>query len=362
MKRSSNSRGFALPMAIFVIAFATMSIAAAFTIVSSERRVLDNTAAQTDALELAQSGLNQYLINRRTLGFTTSPPAASESTRVTLTGGYVDVVAKQIRPSIGNAPAMYVVRAKGTSTAPTYSKTPLGQRQVASYAKWQPGNMKVRGGWMSLTGLLKNGTAGSLSGIDGCGQAPTVAGVSVPEPPGFDATGNFTPTGSPAVEDLGAPHDAVDSIHVDWENIRTGQAFAADITIPGGAWPSFADPNYWPTILVNGDFSLPGSGRGTLIVTGNLTISGSATWNGIVMVGEKMTSNGNNSVLGATMTGLDVLLAGNPDVAASEIGQDATGNGNKTFQYNSCNVKNALQRFGSLQVFRNAWMDNWSSY
>ena len=67
----------------------------------------------------------------------------------------------------------------------------------------------------------------------------------------------------------------------------------------------FSDPDYSPIIHVAGDFSLPTTGRGILIVTGGgLTLSGNRTWEGIVMVGEHATSNGNNKVYGATYTGL----------------------------------------------------------
>src|SRR5207237_845790 len=75
-----------------------------------------------------------------------------------------------------------------------------------------------------------------------------------------------------------APTLMADSVRIDWAGLAGGTALTPDITIPPGAWPSFSNPSYWPTILVKGDFALPGNGHGTLIVTGSLTISGNITW------------------------------------------------------------------------------------
>jgi hypothetical protein len=76
---------------------------------------------------------------------------------------------------------------------------------------------------------------------------------------------------------------------------------------------------------------------------------------GIVLVGGVLTSNGNNTVMGATITGLNVKTGTN-------VAQEAVGNGNKTYQYHSCNIASALNHIGSLQRIKNGWTDTWSSY
>ena len=97
-------------------------------------------------------------------------------------------------------------------------------------------------------------------------------------------------------------------------------------------------------------------GRGILIATGDLTISGSELWQGVVLVGGKLTSNGNNTVSGATISGLNVKLG--MSVPMSDV-----GNGTKTFQYNSCHIASAMQAFGgSLHILENTWLDNWAAY
>jgi len=132
---------------------------------------------------------------------------------------------------------------------------------------------------------------------------------------------------------------------------------SADVVIPGSTWPSFASADYWPVIYVDQatSWNLPGSGRGMLIVRNDMAIGGSIQWDGIILVGGALISNGNNTVNGALVTGLNVLLG--QAVPPSNI-----GNGTKTYRYDSCNVENAMQKFNGLAPLRNAGADNWASY
>jgi hypothetical protein len=230
---------------------------------------------------------------------------------------------------------------------------PAAERTVAQYVYWQSNPIRVLAGWTSVTGLDKNGNSGSLSGNDGCGAQPAVAGVAVGSP-GY--TGHTGPTsGSPPIQNLGTQQQAYQATGIDWPGIVNGNAITPDITIPPGSWPSFASPGYWPVIKIVGSYTLPGDGRGTLIVTGDLTISGNKTWNGVILTGGNLTSNGNNTVQGAVISGLNVGLG-------QVVSQGAVGNGNKTYQYNSCMIASAAARFAALRIYPNAWLDNWSTY
>lgn len=142
---------------------------------------------------------------------------------------------------------------------------------------------------------------------------------------------------------------------MDWAGIVNGTSLTPTLTIPPATWPSFADTSYWPVIKVTGDLSLPGNGRGVLIVTGNFTMSGSVQWDGVLLVGGRITSSGNNTVRGVIVSGLNAKLG--MAVPESDI-----GSGTKTFQYNSCLAQRALQPFQGLVPMDNAWADNWASY
>jgi hypothetical protein len=91
-----------------------------------------------------------------------------------------------------------------------------------------------------------------------------------------------------------------------------------------------------------------------IIADSNFTISGSNMWDGIVLIGGKLTSNGNNTTSGATFAGLNYQLGGNP--AASSDDSDA--NGQKTYVYNSCNVSKAAAGLRTYKQITNSWLDN----
>jgi hypothetical protein len=156
---------------------------------------------------------------------------------------------------------------------------------------------------------------------------------------------------------MGAQADANALIKIDWKGIVAGTSLTPDITLPGGAWPNFADPNYWPVIYIDqaAAWSLPASGRGMLVVRRNMIINGSLNWDGIILVGGSLSSSGNNNVSGAVVTGLNMILG--EVVTPSDL-----GNGNKTYTYDSCKVASAAARFTGLSALRNTSADNWQSY
>ena len=356
MAGTGAQRGVAMPAVMFTMLVLAILVAAGSAALGSERRVNANDEAAVAAFALAQTGLETFIAQRASYGFTATPPAASESTRITVGGGYADVILKRMRSDSLAGRYGYVLRSHGVSTVRALSGTPQAERTVSEYTVWIPGTMQVLAGWTSITGLHKSGGSNLGSGYDQCGNQ-AVAGVAVPTSPGYTQSGGgVAVNGQPRVRNVAAtPSQMADSVKIDWAGLSTGTAVTPDITIPPGSWPSFSDPNYWPTILVNGNFYLPSSGQGTLIVTGALTMSGTITWNGIVLVGDNLTSNGTNGVNGATVTGLNVKLG-------SIISQNDIANGVKTFNYNSCNVAKALGRWGQLVGYTNAWVDNWPTY
>jgi hypothetical protein len=244
---------------------------------------------------------------------------------------------------------------------------PPAERIVAQYATWRQTQINVPGGWSSITGLKKNGGSGTLSGTDACGVKPAVAGVAVPNTasdgsPGYDQNGGSSvPTGTPPITYLGTVQQAADAIDIDWAGIVGGNVVASHYLINTtvsptvGSFPTSTQMNDWPVIKVTGDYSLPSSGKGTLIVSGNLTISGSKQWDGIILMGGTLTSNGNNTVYGAVVTGLNVKLG-------MAVGVSDVGNGTKLYQYHSCDIASAQSQFAGLQRIPNGWADNYPSY
>ena len=292
-------RAFALPTVILVMLILVGALASGFGMLTSERGADDAAIQSQAAAALAETGLQQGLRNRPGLGLS-AVPGASDSVRLALTGGYADIVTTRLRAASGT----------------------------------------------------------------------TVAAVAVPDVPGY--SGSLTPlTGTPKVQSLGATAAAASTtVPFDWADIVSGNAITPDFLSDylGNGFPTtgwFAsNGSSWPTIIVNNgpspnrEFTLSSFGRGLLIVYGDLRLNGnSAGWNGIIITGGKIRSNGSNQVSGATITGLNVKLG--YAVTATDVDELM---GTKRYLYNSCNVGSALNSLGALRVYQNSWANTFPSY
>lgn len=387
--------GFALPMAILVIAFLTVTIAVAYAATSAERLTNDSQRTESKAYMIAQAGLESFMARRNEPGFCKVcglPPAVTfESTYVPLKTGIAYVVARQLRPGDLTKPAIYLLRSRGVDTSSNSIRGGLksaqqAERTVAQLVYWNVNQVNVLSGWTSTSGLNKMGSSGTISGVDnnagtatGCpAHHADVAGIAIPSGD-YSVNGNFTPQGNPPVQYLGTQQQTNDAVKIDWSGIINGNRIQPDYTFASASaatagWPNAAmtGTNY-PVIRVNGDFTMPSSGgQGTLIVMGNLTISGNNMWHGILLVGGQLTSNGNGTMLGATMSGLNTIFtSAQRDSAQAIAGANATitttpanalANGTKTYQYDSCEVSKAAGGLASYSVYPNAWMDNFVTY
>ncbi len=366
----ANRKGLTLPITILVMTALAAALAAGFAGAGSE--ITTNTAerSQNRAYHNAETGLEQFLTLRSTTGFCQhcgDPTVVdSEWTHIALPSGYADVVAVKVRPVIGANDAMYFIRSTGTDTSVRLSgagTTTYAQRTVGLYATWNTATIQVQAAWLSLAGLQKHGSAGTISGIDQCGKQPSVAGIMV-DSGMYSVSGNFTPEGSPPLDttnDYTALKAKVGST-LDWASIMAG-AIPADVTVPGQSFPSssqFADTTYWPVIRIHSNgYSLPTAGQGTIIADSDFTISGSNMWKGIIMVGGVLTSNGNNVTAGATLSGLNWLVSPTQP-AMSTV--DATANGTKSYTYDSCNVSNATSKLRKYSALPNSWIDNLAAW
>jgi hypothetical protein len=362
-------RGFALPLALFFIGIMTVTLTASFMMTSGERRQNDGQAAQQRAYNNAAIGLETYLGARGTELGLTGIPADNEPEQVfAINGNPLDsayVMIRKLRAESGTVntpgyvPALYAVRSRGVYNGGRLPGVGAAVRSVGILAAYSRGDLQVMAGWTSLTGLRKNGASGLLSGADRCGVQDTLAGVAVPNGGlDFNSPAMGSLQGDPPYRLLGTYEEAADSVNIDWDGIKNHSAIQADYL---NQWP--------PTTILENDFTiihfenpphasvLLRTGKGLLIVEGNLDVGGSTVWDGVILVGGNITSNGNNTVYGAVITGLDNQLG--EDV----INEDpANANGTKIYQYDSCNVANAVSALGALRPIRNTYIDNWRSF
>jgi len=374
--RFGSRPGFALPMVILVMFILVGALASSFAMFSSERAADDASVQAQLAAALAETGLQQGLRNRPGLGLPTVPPAGVESTRVTLSNGYADIVTTRLRAPVGTTvPSLYLVRSRGVRTVSGVAGAGNAVSMSTAFATFQQMTMTVQSAMTGINGIDKAGNAGAISGVDQCpvasgGTGTTIAAVAVPDSPGY--SGSQTPlVGTPKVQSLGAdPATASTTVPFDWADIVNGSAItpdflsnAAGVGFPSTGWFT-SNPTRYPTIIVNNgpfpniEFVLTSFGRGLLIVYGDLRLNGNtAGWDGIIIVGGRIRSNGTNQVQGAVNTGLNVKLG--YAVTNNDVNDL---NGTKSFYYNSCDVNKALASLGALRVYQNTWANHFPSY
>lgn len=375
--RTTSREGFALPVVLLAMFLLVGALASGFAMVSSERAADDAVVQQQAAQALAETGLQQGISNRAGLGFA-ALPTTSDSARVTLDGGYADIVTTQLRAPVGNTtPGLYYIRSRGVRTRTGTANAGNAVAYATAFAEFRTINLTVQSAMTGVNGINKNGNSGAISGHDQCpasagGGAPSVPAVAVPNSPGY--TGKDGPLqGSVKISKIGATEvEAAETVPIDWDAIVNGNAITADYDLPadGTGFPTTAwfnaDTNRFPTIIVrNGpnpetQYVLNAFGRGLLIVFGSLRLNGNtAGWKGIILVGGRLTSNGTNEVQGATITGLNIKLGYN--VGENEVNEL---NGTKQYLYNSCYVKKALSGMGgaSLRAYENSWANSFPAY
>lgn len=359
-----NRRGATLPLTVIVLALMAVAVAMTYGRISAERAITGDSKAQAGAFVVAQSGLNRYLSSLN------GKPGANVTVLYNdLPGGTAQVDLRMLRESTTTfLPAVYVITSRGLYTAAKRynSLAPSAERTVATYALWTPSPFDLNAAVTSLTGMTSNGNSSHYSGIDRCAAGANIPGVAVPGPDGGPGTWNGghpetidgTPEDTPV--NIGTPGTggtAKEEVDVDWASVVAGSAFPADYVYPASGWPSPAQFAQWPVVRTNGDLVMPGTGKGILIVTGNLTWNGTPnkTWEGLILVGGTLIGNGQSNIYGAVITGLNVKTG-------TAVPDYDVGNGTKIWQYDSCSLARALGHIGSLQRVRNGWTDTWSSY
>ncbi len=362
---ATDRRGAALMTVMLLVLLLLVAIVGAFTRTTTERRTALDATAQVDAFAIAQSGLDQYLV-----AHTTAPTTLPDSATYSVTGGRAVVTLRRFRAATTDT--LLLLTSRGEATGSRYNASAsIATRTVSQFLRFGAASINVPGGFTALSGFTKNGSSGTASGVDLCpGSAkPAIPGVAVPIGT-FSQSGNSStswidgnPDNAPYyMGTAGISGTAKDLVDVDWAGIVGQTTFTPNYyyktTAPAsGSWPTTAQlsGSNWPSVMVDGDISLPSDGQGVLVVTGNLTMSGSKQWNGIVLVGGTYTSNGNTTISGALISGLNIKL-GIP------VGQSDLGNGTKTIQFETCNIAKALAQFGGWSRMGNAWTDNWPSY
>jgi type II secretory pathway component PulK len=129
-----DRRGIALLTTMLLIILLLVAIVGAFTRASGEFRTANDTASQVDALALAQSGLDRYLVAQTSL-----PGTLPDSQVFTMTGGRAVVTLRAARLSANDSTYVLISRGENTSTNRYAANTATAVRTVAQLLRRSSG-------------------------------------------------------------------------------------------------------------------------------------------------------------------------------------------------------------------------------
>ena len=383
---TSNRRGFILATSLLVLTLLTVMLTAAFILVSAEFRTTDNAASSSRALALAEAGLESYLAAPLTITATST----SDSTRITFSAGYADVVGTRIRAPSGGLPGVWIMRSTGFPNDPLLSGTPASRRTIARVSQFFPGTLPIRAAMVAINGVTMIGSTGPgwvnpISGADIGGSQGTCVdpGGAAADSVGLSTSGygGGAPwpggEGSNGLETFAGWSPLYDSTHIDWPLVSDpfSLAFTPDWmgsqTTPGTPYTilqPYAGGAY-PVGLVRGDALIPASNqspwesaagiRGVLVVTGDLTIADRGHWDGIILVGGQLLTNAAYVIHGAIITGLN--KANGATIAPNNVARTSVIS-THTIRWYYCYTKLAADALSGMVPMRRVWTDGWALY
>ena len=321
-----NRDGFVLPVVLFTMAILGLLAVAALSTATDEQRSSRALRESGIALYVAEAGAHAI----RGTQIDTSGTTLLDSLAATLApGDSVDLGWKSLPSGAIYRPVLHRIDNGGQSL---YRLTVLGrgaglwggQRLISLTLTMSSlvGTVPAAA-ILAADGLQKNSSLGVISGADACGVSSAAAGATVP-------TGGYTGdtlvlVGDPPLSEVVDPLAELQATGIDWAGILAG---SFDYTILDETqFPDFSTlpADFYPSILVTGariDVQGPDhNGRGLLVVPEELRINNDWVWDGIILVGRKMQSNGKMTLTGAVVTGMNLLLGVDPSlIKVSKIG------------------------------------------
>lgn len=335
MSRAHRSDGgFVLSLVIFAVAALSIAGTALFLVVQSEGAMADSGADTSAAYHLANAGLARYMGEN----FGMPRPEVTYE----MGGGTVTVRATFIAAQ-SRTDDVYLITAAAELRNRLSSRLST-RREVSQFARLQrqPFTPTAAGIFAADDVKTRNVT---ISGADACGVGPAIAGV------GISGTNDVrgTISGSPPV--MFSPYPAlVGGVGLGWETMND-PALPFDYEIPSEGWPNFlwgVPPDEYPTIRVDGNLNATWlrSGRGLLVVTGELNLGHAFSWDGVILAGSiRARTTARAQIRGVLLTGFD--------------GQQSSLD-LKEFQvdYDSCSVLAASQGIALLTPVSNTWWES----
>lgn len=402
---AKNEKGAALLLALMFLAMFALLGAALLTATSVETMVADNYKINTQALYLAEAGVDQIRENLRA--------DTNTATQILTAAGGVDgalstatdfttlAASDDVPYANGTTLTDLGGRSQGTFTVYLRNDVQEGPTTLAdgndmltliSFGRYRNGTRAVevdlrRGGFPSVPAALTldgpvglfdaaNSTIFHIDGYDGGtpAQAPqsaigvisgaddTTVTTEIQGPPNRSA--NYTGVGAttPNVNNVSGSLDPLQLTPAGLETIVSNIASSATNTFNPGYPGSTAIGNIGsssnPVVaVVNGDCTFgPGTGYGILLIRGVATFAGNFNWNGLVLIigqGEfHWNGGGNGNIQGAMFV---AKSRGTPRTSPNPVGPmlgtrgpiiaDFNGGGGNGIFYNSTQINMANKAF-----------------
>lgn len=342
--RPQDRGGFALAMVVFLLFAIAVAGATGFQVVSNEFTMATQNRDSQEALVIARAGLQRFL--GETVG------QVGDSVSYALGNGIATVTTRRVfvKDTLNH---LYYIESEGSVAD---ARTPLlpAKRAVGTYAwhRMSPiplkGSVLLSGGtnyiyYSAISGAdsakVTNCAGGGTTGGTGIGTAGSVSFVS-----GYGGSVVGGP-GKPAIQSYSGYPAVYDTVGIRWDILKN-PSFPVDFE---GAMPNFSllPSDSFPIVRFNGDFTASGaahSGRGVLIVTGQLIMLWDFHWDGIILAGQFYYTSGNTSVY-PTING---MLIGGLN-GANMISYFIVGK----VRYHSCNIYKANKSLSYLEVVDN---------
>lgn len=335
------ARGFALPSAMLTLLLVSLMAAGGFLITWIDGQSARAFARSTEAFYIAQSGLAIALATAEAPNPSVAPVAVGGGTATVSFERLMD-----LRP--GESVFRVVSVGQVVSGGATFERS-VGQLLWVAGPPLVPGALVLRGG----TGGVR--PEGAISGFDGLGsscpeQPSPVAGVAYWGGPPPVADSLLTIAGAPADRRIPDDVSVAAETGIRWTELLAPWGPQPDATVPPDPWPPGGSE--WPYIRIPGSTTLDAasSGRGALVVEGDLSLDDGFAWSGLVLVGGTLILSGGVSIRGSVASG----LAGGIGVAAD------FGGGRIDLRFDACAVAAAAEGLTApAAAIPGTWYEVW---
>lgn len=350
-----SQKGFLLIAALTLLATLTLVGTTAFILSSTDIKISGNFKTNHMALQAAMAGAERAreafrvanLASANTVSFSDDLAARVGSNGILdgYAAGTDDVVL--VSGSLPNV--SYVAYLTNNPTEGTSNQTDSDRKVMITSVATGPNGSTARvevvvksnpGASSPATIYSKgnvtgNGSSLSINGNDNCGGESPLAPVYTKDPSTTNLNGSPTLNGDPPTPQHG-PLNIDIQAYVDELNVGATVLTSDQNNTNFGSSTNYvtlySDTSNPPN--ANGLKIQNGTGYGTLLVKGDLTLGGGFTWNGLIVVTGTLTFNGGGGPNAINIKGQ--VIAGDTSNEPVDI------NGNVDIKYDSCEKKKAL--------------------